>query len=112
MTRRSMFAAPFVVLALILALSACGSVSDLEPAPGKTLPQKPALAPRPLTAEELLTLPPFARPQRVDELGKRGQQRTADRFDLPPPDGTAAAEATPEPASSSTTGPDNVSDPK
>ena len=108
MTRRLMFG----LTALILALSACGSVSDLEPAPGKTLPQKPALAPRPLTAEDLLTLPPFARPQRVDELGKRGQPREADRFDLPPPDGTAAAEETAKPASSSVTGPDNAGDPK
>ena len=106
MTGRSIFA-----LAALM-LSACGSVSDLEPAPGASLPQKPALAPRPLTAEELLKLPSFARPARVDELGKRGQPRAADRFDLPPPDGTAAAEVPAEPASSSTTGPDNAGEPK
>ena len=110
MTGRSIFAASFAALAL--ALSACGSVSDLEPAPGASLPQKPALAPRALTAEELLTETPFARPARVDELGKRGQPREADRFDLPPPDGTAAAEETAKPASSSVTGPDNAGDPK
>ena len=108
MTGRTIFA----LAALALALSACGSVSDLEPAPGASLPQKPTLAPRPLTAEELLTLPSFARPTRVDEIGKRGQPREADRFDLPPPDGTAAAEIPAKPASSSTTGPDNVGEPK
>ena len=108
MTGRSIL----VLAALALMLSACGSVSDLEPAPGKSLPQKPALAPRPLTAEELLTPPSFARPARVDEIGKRGQPREADRFDLPPPDGTAAAEVPAEPASSSTTGPDNAGEPK
>ena len=108
MTGRSIVA--FSTLAL--ALSACGSVSDLEPATGKSLPQKPVLAPRPLSADELLALPPFARPVRVDELGKRGQQREADRFDLPPPDGTAAAEEAAEPASSSTMGPDNAGEPK
>ena len=106
MTGRSIFAL------VALMLSACGSVSDLEPAPGASLPQKPALAPRPPTAEELLTLPSFARPARVDELGKRGQPREADRFDLPPPDGTAAAEVPTKPASSSTTGPDNAGEPK
>ena len=106
MTGRSIFALS------ALMLSACGSVSDLEPAPGKSLPQKPALAPRPLTADELLTPPSFARPARVDEIGKRGQPREADRFDLPPPDGTAAAEVPAKPASSSTTGPDNAGEPK
>ena len=105
MTGRSIFALS------ALMLSACGSVSDLEPAPGKSLPQKPALAPRPLTADELLTPPSFARPARVDEIGKRGQPREADRFDLPPPDGTAAAEVPAKPASSSTTGPDNAGEP-
>ena len=98
----------FVMAAL--ALSACGSVSDLVPAPGKSLPQKPALAARPLTADELLTPPPHARPVRVDELGRRGEPRQADRFDLPPPDGAAAQPG--GPASASTTGPDNAGEPK
>ena len=99
--------------ALALTLAACGSVSDLRPAAGRSLPQKPALAKRALTADELLTAPPYARPTRVDELGKRGEPRKADRFDLPPPDGVAAAEADPGPASSSsTTGPDNAGEPK
>ena len=94
-----------------LALSACGSVSGLSPAPGNSVPQKPALAARPLTADELLTPPPYARPVRIDELGKRGQPREADRFDLPPPDGAAAA-TDQEPVPASTTGPDNAGEPK
>ena len=106
MTARCIFAI------VALALSGCGSVSDLQPAPGKSLPQKPALAARPLTAEELLTPPPYARPVRVDELGKRGQPREADRFDLPPPDGAPADAVEPEPAPASITGPDNAGEPK
>ena len=104
----------WIIAMAALTLAACGSVSDLRPAAGRSLPQKPALAKRALTADELLTAPPNARPTLVDELGKRGEPRKADRFDLPPPDGVAAAaEADPDPASSaSTTGPDNVGEPK
>ena len=92
-----------------LAIASCGRVSDLQPRAGKSLPPKPALAARALTAEELLELPPHADPKRVDELTKRGEVRQPDRFDLPPPDG----EATPPPAAAnelatpSTTGPEN-----
>ena len=93
------------IVALFLALAACGKTAELEPQAGKTLPQKQALASRPLDAKELLDLPPNAAPRRVDELNKRGDVRTADRFDLPPADGTAAPPA--EAATQSTTGPDN-----
>jgi hypothetical protein len=34
----------------------------------------------------LLTPPPIARPERVDELLRRSEEREEDRFDLPPPD--------------------------
>ena len=99
---------PFRSALLTLALAGCGSTSDLQPQAGKSLPQKPALASRPLTADELLQLPPQAAPKRVDELNKRGEVRTADRFDLPPPDGSAVPPATgSEPATPGTTGPDN-----
>lgn len=77
------------IAVLTLAVAGCGSVSDLQPQTGKTLPQKPALAKRALTANELLELPPQADPRRVDELSKRGEVREPDRFDLPPPDGEA-----------------------
>ncbi|HVF37758.1 MAG TPA: hypothetical protein VNA29_07445 [Sphingomicrobium sp.] len=93
--------------------ASCGRVADLEPQAGKSLPQKPELAARALTAEELLALPPQAKPDRVDELRKRGDTRQPDRFDLPPPDGEAAppAEGDDEPQPS-TTGPDNEREPR
>jgi hypothetical protein len=77
------------IAALTLTLAGCGGVADLQPQAGKTLPQKPALAARAMTADELLELPPQAAPERVDELNKRGEVREADRFNLPPPDGEA-----------------------
>lgn len=42
------------------------------------------------TAKQLLTLPPQAKPDRVDELIKRSLPRRADPFDLPPPTGGPA----------------------
>jgi hypothetical protein len=87
---------------LTLAVASCGRVADLQPQAGKSLPQKPALAARALTAEELLEKPTHADPRRVDELSKRGDVRQADRFDLPPPDG----EAVPPPAAEPSTDPE------
>ena len=102
-----------VVVASGLSLASCARVADLQPAAGTSLPQKPALASRPLTSEELLALPPQAKPRRVDELGKRGEVRQVDRFDLPPPDGAAVPpEGGDEPATASTTGPDNQDEPR
>ena len=54
------------------------------------MPVKPKLARTTPTTEELLTPPPYARPERVDEILRRSEPRRADRFDLPPPDGGAA----------------------
>ena len=96
----------FQIALMTFALAACGRTADLEPQAGKSLPQKPALASAPLDADQLLTLPPQAAPKRVDEVNKRGDVRTADRFDLPPADG-GAAPASGEPSAPSTTGPDN-----
>ncbi len=82
----------FVRLALIAALAslaACGRVAPLHPAEGQSLPIKPALASATPDAEQLLTPPSIARPERIDELMKRSQPRRADRFDLPPPSGEA-----------------------
>jgi hypothetical protein len=81
-----------------LAIASCGRVADLQPQAGKSLPQKPALAARALTAEQLLEIPPYADPRRVDELSKRGDVRQADRFDLPPPDGEAVPPPVAEPS--------------
>jgi hypothetical protein len=74
-----------------LALAACGKVAPLKPAAGQSLPVKPAMASRTPDAEELMTPPTFAKPERIDELMKRSQPRRADRFDLPPPSGEAPA---------------------
>ncbi len=101
------------IVALGLALAACGRTAELEPQAGKSLPQKPALARHPLTAEQLLALPPQADPDRVDELNKKGAPRQLDRFDLPPADGTAAPPpaGAEQPSTPGTTGPDNQDEP-
>ena len=103
-----------LVAALGLSLASCGRVADLEPAAGRSLPQKPALASSPLTADELLALSPQAKPKRVDELTVRSGGREPDRFDLPPPDGAAvpSLDEANEPPAASTTGPDNEDEPR
>jgi hypothetical protein len=84
-----------------LVLAGCGSVAPLRPPQGQSLPVKPAMAQVTPTAEELLTPPAYAHPERIDELMKKSMPRRADRFDLPPPDGGAAPlPETEEPSSS------------
>ena len=73
-----------------LTLTGCGSAGSLRPPEGQALPVKPAMAQVTPTAEDLLTKPAFAAPERIDELMKKSMPRKADRFDLPPPDGGAA----------------------
>ena len=80
----------FLFLLSVAALGGCGRVADLEPAPGKSLPVKPLMAQTTPDAEALLTPPPYARPNRVDELVKKSEPRRADPFDLAPPLGGAA----------------------
>jgi hypothetical protein len=82
-----------MMAAAVLALSGCGRVADLEPAPGHKLPVKPLMARETPTAKDLLTPPPYAKPDRVDELVKRSQAREPDPFDLPPATGGAAPAA-------------------
>jgi hypothetical protein len=100
-----------LIIACCAFAAACGQQAELKPAPGHSLPVKPLLAKATPTAEQLLTPPPNARPERVDELVKRSQPRRADRFDLPPPDGGAAPvlPETEEPTSTDKTG---VSEPE
>jgi hypothetical protein len=74
----------------LIALAGCGRVSELKPEAGHSLPVKPLLARTTPTANELLTPPTYARPDRVDELMKRSTARKADPFDLPPATGGAA----------------------
>ena len=78
-----------IIAAGALVLGACGNMGDLEPPPGKPLPVKPLMARATPTPEELLTLPAYASPDRVDELMRRSAPRMSDRFDLPPPSGGA-----------------------
>lgn len=73
------------VVMLALMLAACGGKSGLDPAPGKTLPVKPAGAATTPTAAQLMTPSEQSRPVRSDELLTKSQQRPVDRFDLPPP---------------------------
>lgn len=75
---------------LTFALAACGTAGSLRPPEGQSLPVKPAMAQVTPTADDLLTPPTFAAPERIDELTRRSMPRKADRFDLPPPDGGAA----------------------
>jgi hypothetical protein len=79
-----------VLIVGFIALAGCGRVSELKPEAGHSLPVKPLLARTTPTANELLTPPTYARPDRVDELMKRSTARKADPFDLPPATGGAA----------------------
>lgn len=101
------------VTAALLVLAGCGRVADLEPAPGHSLPVKPLMARTAPNAKELLTPPPYAEPDRVDELVKRSQPREPDPFDLPPATGGSApaepAGMEPQPVTNET-GPVNPGD--
>ena len=79
-----------LLLLAAIGLGSCGRVADLKPAPGQSLPVRPAMARTTPTAEDLLTPPPYARPDRIDELMRRSQPRQPDPFDLPPPTGGSA----------------------
>lgn len=82
-----MRAKSFLIVAVMLALAACGRRADLKPAPGQPLPVKPLMARTTPSVNELLTPPSYTRPGRVDELVKKSQPRPEDPFDLPPPSG-------------------------
>ncbi len=81
---------------LALALAACGLREPLRLPEGEAAAPPPAMASRPLTTDEMLTPPPIARPERVDELLRRSEEREDDRFDLPPGDVPPDAGAGPE----------------
>jgi predicted small lipoprotein YifL len=75
---------PATIALSALLLAGCGIRGPLQPPAGEQLPVAPEMAGRPLTSEELLTPPPIARPERVDELLTRSEEREDERFDLPP----------------------------
>jgi hypothetical protein len=93
---------------VIAALCGCGRMAPLTPAQGQPLPVKPLMARTTPTAEELLTPPTYADPERVDEIIKRSQPREVDPFDLPPAGGGAAP---PPPAGTGQEGPTNETGP-
>jgi len=66
-------------------LAACGSMSDLEPAQGSSLPDPAYGENTAPTAEQLLDPSTQARPARSGEILRRSERRENDEFDLPPP---------------------------
>jgi hypothetical protein len=79
-----------IVPAAAVVLAGCGRQVDLRPASGQALPVKPLMAKTTPTPAQLLAIPTYAKPDRVDELMKRSEPRPQDPFDLPPPTGGAA----------------------
>lgn len=73
-------------IAALLLLAACGRRGDIEAAPGQELPPAPYGAEVRPTPAEMLTPPPQAAPERVDDPVKRSEERREDRFELPPPE--------------------------
>jgi ABC-type uncharacterized transport system auxiliary subunit len=73
-----------LIAAFCLGLAACGNKQTLHPPAGAALPIKPATAPAPLTAAQLLKQPTSERPSRSDELLTKSQPRAVDPFDQPP----------------------------
>ncbi|WP_296680815.1 hypothetical protein [Novosphingobium sp.] len=75
-----------LVIAVPLALAACGQSAPLKPAAGQTLPVAAYGAEAQADAETLLKPTPQAAPERSVELRKRSEDRSEDPFDLPPPE--------------------------
>ena len=74
----------------LLLMGGCGRQVDLKPAAGQPLPVKPLMARTTPSPNDLLQIPAYAKPDRVDELMKRSEPRAQDPFNLPPPTGGAA----------------------
>lgn len=68
----------------VLVLSGCGSVRELKPAVGHSLPPAPYGRADQPTAAELLQTSPQAIPVRQEELRRQSEERADDPFDLPP----------------------------
>ena len=80
---------------------------DLKPAAGQPLPVKPLMARTTPTPNDLLRIPAYAKPDRVDELMKRSEPRAQDPFNLPPPTGGAAPSLPPNSGLCRANAPDN-----
>lgn len=85
---------------VVLTLSACGKVGDLQPKVGQAMPDKAYGQSEVPGAEELSTPSVQTRPGRSDELMRRSERRRDDPFDLAPgaeaDNGDAPAESTAE----------------
>lgn len=85
---------------VVLTLSACGKVGDLQPMAGQAMPDKAYGQSEVPGAEELSTPSVQTRPGRSDELMRRSERRRDDPFDLAPgaeaDNGDAPAESTAE----------------
>ena len=85
---------------VVLTLSACGKVGDLQPKAGQSMPDKAYGQTEAPGAEELSTPSIQTRPGRSDELMRRSERRRDDPFDLAPgveaDNGDAPAESTAE----------------
>lgn len=85
---------------VVLTLSACGKVGDLQPKAGQAMPDKAYGQSEVPGAEELSTPSVQTRPGRSDELMRRSERRRDDPFDLAPgaeaDNGDAPAESTAE----------------
>ncbi|MEM8695781.1 MAG: hypothetical protein AAGE05_07135 [Pseudomonadota bacterium] len=66
-------------------LVSCGGREPLQPAQGEGMPVAPAMAQSQPTTDDLLQPTTQQRPERVDELLRRSEEREDDPFDLPPP---------------------------
>ena len=73
-----------LIIALVL-IAGCGKRNDLTPRTGASLPVKPAAAQTKPSAKDLLTMPPQAKPNRVDDPLTKSVERPDDPFHLPPP---------------------------
>jgi hypothetical protein len=73
-----------IALAAALLLAACGKLQPLKPVAGQAMPPKPANAPQALTVDQLLERSPQTRPERVDDVLRKSEERRDDHFDLPP----------------------------
>lgn len=73
------------LLALPMALAACGKQGALEPRAGRPSPQRAETQIRASTPQEMLKLDPQAVPTRVDVNQGSLPERGNDPFNLPPP---------------------------
>ena len=69
---------------LALALASCGGRQPLKPVAGQKMPAVPVGAAAAPSAQQLMTPPSQARPERNVELLIQSQERKDDPFDLPP----------------------------